>query len=217
MCDWLGRQARHSARRFGCRAWCRADRLPVYRPRRGIGRLEGDRLGALAFRRNLAAKYGATLVVDPAREDLPRIVRDETGQGADAVIEAVGPLLVTALQLVCFAGTVLQFGHDELAEPKVPLKEIVKKELTIRGGFIGRHSFPRVARIIESGELPLETIVTHSHRIFWRRAGFIPSSAWRERGNKGERVTTPARTHHSAAAAARYPPGAAPFRLDPPR
>jgi threonine dehydrogenase-like Zn-dependent dehydrogenase len=65
------------------------------------------------------------------------------------------------MQLARFGGTVLQFGHDELSEPKVPMKDIIKKELTIRGGFIGRYSFSRVARILESGELPLDVVVTH--------------------------------------------------------
>jgi threonine dehydrogenase-like Zn-dependent dehydrogenase len=114
-----------------------------------------------AFRREKAQQCGATRVVDPTKEDLAAVVRTETGEGADVVVEAVGPLLVTAMSLARFGGTVLQFGHDELAEPKVPLKEIIKKELTIRGGFIGRYSFSRVARILESGELPLDVVVTH--------------------------------------------------------
>ncbi len=114
-----------------------------------------------AYRREKAKQCGATRVVDPTKEDLAAIVREETGDGADVVVEAVGPLLVTAMHLARFAGTVLQFGHDELAEPKVPMKDIIKKELTIRGGFIGRYSFSRVARILESGALPLDVVVTH--------------------------------------------------------
>jgi len=114
-----------------------------------------------AYRRARAAECGATRLVDPNAEDLFEAVAEETGEGADFVVEAVGPMIVTALRLARFGGTVLQFGHDELAEPQVPMKEIIKKELTIRGGFIGRYSFRRVANILESGELPLETIVTH--------------------------------------------------------
>jgi threonine dehydrogenase-like Zn-dependent dehydrogenase len=114
-----------------------------------------------AFRRERAQKCGATRVVDPTKEDLAKVVREETGDCADFVVEAVGPLLVTAMQLTRFGGTVLQFGHDELVEPKVPMKDIIKKELTIRGGFIGRFSFSRVARILESGALPLDVVVTH--------------------------------------------------------
>jgi threonine dehydrogenase-like Zn-dependent dehydrogenase len=79
-----------------------------------------------AFRRERAQKCGATRVVDPTKEDLAQVVRDETGDGADFVVEAVGPLLVTAMQLDRFCGTALQFGHDELAEPKVPLKVVVE-------------------------------------------------------------------------------------------
>jgi threonine dehydrogenase-like Zn-dependent dehydrogenase len=114
-----------------------------------------------AFRREHALQCGATRVVDPTKEDLTKVVEEECPGGADVVVEAVGPLLVTAMRLARFGGTVLQFGHDELAEPTIPLKEVIKKELTIRGGFIGRHSFQRVARILESGQLPLSVVVTH--------------------------------------------------------
>ncbi|MGA2974092.1 MAG: alcohol dehydrogenase catalytic domain-containing protein [Spirochaetia bacterium] len=114
-----------------------------------------------AFRRERAVRCGATRVVDPTKEDLDKVVAEETGAGADVVVEAVGPLIVTAMRLARFAGTVLQFGHDELAEPKIPMKDIIKKELTIYGGFIGRFSFQRVARILESGQLPLDVVVTH--------------------------------------------------------
>lgn len=114
-----------------------------------------------AYRRGVAEQCGATRTVDPTAEDVHHVVSELTGEGADIVVEAVGPLFVTAMELARFGGTVLQFGHDELARPEVPLKEIIKKELTIRGGFIGRFSFERVARILESGEFAVEPVVTH--------------------------------------------------------
>ena len=114
------------------------------------------------YRRDVAPAVGATHVVNPLREDLRQIVMENTrGIGADIVIEAYGPLLVEAINLARFNGTVLQFGHDELAEPKVPLREIVKKELEIHGGFIGRFSFDKVARILEGGDMPLDKVVSH--------------------------------------------------------
>ena len=39
--------------------------------------------------------------------------------------------------------------------------ELLKKEITIYGAFIGRYSFEKAARIMESGKLPLERIVSH--------------------------------------------------------
>ncbi len=97
------------------------------------------------YRREAAMACGATLVVDPLKEDL----------------EAVGPLLPQAIKLVRTRGTVLQFGHDETVEPAIPVKEFLKKEVQILGAFIGRYSFERAAKVMESGQLPLDRIVSH--------------------------------------------------------
>jgi len=114
-----------------------------------------------AYRRQAAMDCGATLVIDPNHEDLEAMVKRELDGNADVVVEAVGPLLNQALRLVRSGGKVLQFGHDELARPAVPVGDIVRNEITIHGAFIGRFSFEKVARIIESGVLPLDRIVSH--------------------------------------------------------
>jgi threonine dehydrogenase-like Zn-dependent dehydrogenase len=114
-----------------------------------------------ANRRQAAKDCGATLVIDPNHEDLEAMVKMEFDGKADVVVEAVGPLLNQALRLVRSGGKVLQFGHDELARPAVPVGDIVRNEITIHGAFIGRFSFEKVARIIESGVLPLDRIVSH--------------------------------------------------------
>jgi threonine dehydrogenase-like Zn-dependent dehydrogenase len=113
------------------------------------------------FRRKAARECGATTVVDPRNEDLEAVVRQELPDGPNIVVEAVGPLLPQAIELVGSHGRVLQFGHDESVEPAVPVGTMLKKEVVIYGAFIGRHSFERTAAIMESGILPLETIVSH--------------------------------------------------------
>ncbi|MCZ2845219.1 MAG: alcohol dehydrogenase catalytic domain-containing protein [Candidatus Bathyarchaeota archaeon] len=113
------------------------------------------------YRRKVAIECGATLIVDPKKENLEKIVLKETGDGADVVVEAVGMLLNQTLNLVRAGGKVLQFGHDELAKPAIQVAEIVRKEITIYGAFIGKFSFEKVAKIIESGVLPLEKVVSH--------------------------------------------------------
>ncbi|MEW5815694.1 MAG: alcohol dehydrogenase catalytic domain-containing protein [Spirochaetota bacterium] len=114
-----------------------------------------------ALRRQAASQCGATRVVNPLEEDIEKVVKSETGKGADVVVEAVGPLLPLTLKLVRFGGTILQFGHDELARPPIPVGDIVRYEITIHGAFIGRFSFQKVAAILESGTLPLENIISH--------------------------------------------------------
>lgn len=113
------------------------------------------------MRRNAARECGATIVVDPNNEDLETVVKNETDGGADVVVEAVGPLLNQALSLVRKGGHVLQFGHDELARPAMQVADIVRNEITIDGAFIGRFSFEKVAKILESGVLPLDKVVSH--------------------------------------------------------
>ncbi len=114
-----------------------------------------------AYRRNKALECGADFVVNPKEENLEQYLLDKTIGGADIVVEAVGPLLPDAIRLVRSDGKVLQFGHDELANPQIHVAEIVKKELSIYGGFIGKFTFNKLAGIIESGVLPLEKIVSH--------------------------------------------------------
>ncbi len=38
---------------------------------------------------------------------------------------------------------------------------ITRRELTIRGSYIARDTFPLAVRIIESGRLPLDRLITH--------------------------------------------------------
>jgi 2-desacetyl-2-hydroxyethyl bacteriochlorophyllide A dehydrogenase len=112
-------------------------------------------------RRQAAAECGADIVVNPLKQDLEEIVARETGEGADVCIEAVGPLLPLAVRLVRAGGNVLQFGHDETVNPEIPVGEMLKKEVKIHGAFIGKYSFEKTIRIMESGKLPLEKVVSH--------------------------------------------------------
>jgi len=113
------------------------------------------------YRREKALECGADFAVNPKKQNIDEYVKGITDGGPDIVVEAVGPLLPDAIRLVHSDGRVLQFGHDELANPKIPVAEIVKKELTIYGGFIGKFTFNKVPGIIESGVLPLEKVVSH--------------------------------------------------------
>jgi threonine dehydrogenase-like Zn-dependent dehydrogenase len=113
------------------------------------------------YRRKAARNCGASLVIDPNSDNLEEIVSSETNGGADIVVEAVGPMLDQTLSLARNSGKIIHFGHDELARPAIRVGEITRKELTIYGSFIGRFCFERVARIIESGVLPLDVIVSH--------------------------------------------------------
>lgn len=113
------------------------------------------------YRRNAAIQCGADVVIDPINDNIEDKVYKWMGNGADVCIEAVGHLLPTAVRLVRAGGRILQFGHDETANPQISIGEIVKKEIAIYGSFIGKYSFEKTARIMESDKLPLENIISH--------------------------------------------------------
>ena len=69
-------------------------------------------------------------------------------------------MLVDCVYLVRPHGKVLQFGHDELARPEFPVAELLKNEIEVYGGYLGKYYMRKVAQIIESGILPLDKIVT---------------------------------------------------------
>lgn len=115
----------------------------------------------IEHRRELALKIGATRVVNPDTEDLVKIVKEETdGLGADHCVEAVASMLTDCVPLVRPHGKILQFGHDELSHPEFPVAELLKNEIEVYGGYLGKYYMRKVAQIIESGILPLDKIVT---------------------------------------------------------
>jgi threonine dehydrogenase-like Zn-dependent dehydrogenase len=114
------------------------------------------------YRREFAKKCGASLVVDPAKENLFEIVMDETKIGVDIVIDAVGNQLGSALKFVKKGGTILLFGMNESALPSVKQYDITRNEINIVGTYIAKWTFPQAVKILESGSLKnLENLITH--------------------------------------------------------
>ena len=114
-------------------------------------------------KREQALKLGATKVINPIEEDVQAVL-DAYCENVDVVIECVGNIHTQA-DAVKFAGkgaTVMYFG---LASPEesYPLKpdDVFKKELTITSSFINPYTFERAIRVLESGMIELESLITN--------------------------------------------------------
>ena len=114
-------------------------------------------------KREQALKLGATKVINPI-EEYVQAVLDAYCENVDVVIECVGNIHTQA-DAVKFAGkgaTVMYFG---LASPEesYPLKpdDVFKKELTITSSFINPYTFERAIRVLESGMIELESLITN--------------------------------------------------------
>lgn len=112
-----------------------------------------------------AVEMGADIIVNPQEQNLREAVLAETGIGADVAVECVGCLMTDAIKTVRRGGRVLLFGMNSTACCSCTQYDITREEISIIGTFISNHSFPAVIRLLESGRLPLEKLITHRIRL----------------------------------------------------
>jgi threonine dehydrogenase-like Zn-dependent dehydrogenase len=112
-------------------------------------------------RREVATRMGADVVVDPRSTDLAAAVTEHLLDGPDIVVDAVGSQLATAVEIAGRRARIVLFGLDNRARPEVGQFAITEKELSILGSYVGQDSFPDAVRLLESGRLDLEPIVSH--------------------------------------------------------
>jgi len=113
------------------------------------------------YRTKFAYESGASRVVNPLKDNLERIVKEETLIGADVVVDAVGTLFRSAMAIVRRGGRIILFGQSYQARAQVAQNDITRNELTVMGSFIARFTFPAAIKIIESKVLNLEKLITH--------------------------------------------------------
>jgi erythritol/L-threitol dehydrogenase len=112
----------------------------------------------------LAEKVGADLTVNIAQEDVVRVVQDLTdGYGADVYLEGTGhpSAVLQGLNVLRKLGTFVEYSvfKDDVTVDWSIISD--DKELDVRGAHLGPHCWPAAVRMLESGILPMDEIVTH--------------------------------------------------------
>lgn len=109
-----------------------------------------------------ARKAGAVNTINTTEENLHKRLEEITaGDGPDVIIEAVGrpQTFRAAVEEVAFTGRVVYIGYTK--EPvEYETKLFVKKELDIKGSRNSLGDFPKVIKILEQGEFPVDDVVT---------------------------------------------------------
>lgn len=113
------------------------------------------------YRSKYAKESGATRVINPLKEDLEKVVKEETVIGSDVVVDAVGALFKETMKIVRRDGKILLFGQNYKARAEIAQNDITRSELVILGNYIAKFTFPPTAKIIESKILNLEKLITH--------------------------------------------------------
>jgi (R,R)-butanediol dehydrogenase/meso-butanediol dehydrogenase/diacetyl reductase len=115
-------------------------------------------------RRGSAAALGLTGVIDPIGADVAeRLAAETNGSGADVCIECSGSQagLDASLASVKRGGTVTQTALHERPVQLDATAHLTLRDVTLKGVYCYPvTSWPRVIRMIASGRLPVERIVT---------------------------------------------------------
>jgi threonine dehydrogenase-like Zn-dependent dehydrogenase len=112
----------------------------------------------------LAEKVGADLTLNIAEQDVDQVIKDMTGgYGADVYLEGTGhPSAVPqGLNLLRKLGTFVEYSvfKDDVTVDWSIISD--DKELDVRGAHLGPYCWPAAVRMLESGMLPMDEIVTH--------------------------------------------------------
>lgn len=113
------------------------------------------------YRRNLAHELGIVHTVNPFEEDLDAAVRKLSPIGADIVVDALGTMLATAIDIARKGGHITAFGTNQTAKVEIPQYKITEKELTIQGTYITKGTMPLAVKVIENHLIPIDKLVTH--------------------------------------------------------
>ncbi len=117
----------------------------------------------VAFRRGLAEKLGADVVIDPHREDLAARVRQVAPEGVDFIIDASGEpgAVEQAIRLVRKAGTFMIFGVCPAdSQIRIDPHFLYQQEMKIIASKMPPQTLDRAARLLERGIIDFERIVT---------------------------------------------------------
>ncbi len=119
----------------------------------------------IEMRRKIAMEIGADGTIDPIHEDVRARFQALTGrEGAEVIIECVGkPAAVEqALYAADKGAMIMMFSVPSPRDTlQLPLFDVFKKELTIRGSMVNPDTHARAVALINSGRLQIKPLITH--------------------------------------------------------
>jgi Zn-dependent alcohol dehydrogenase len=162
----------------------------------GLSVVQGARLAGaarilvsdpLADRREAARSFGATDLIDPAREDVVERAHALTGIGVDYAFEAAGKgeLITVCVAATRIGGTTICVGAPPLGDalriaPAAALLAAGKRiQGTLLGGCHALRDIPRLVSLWRAGRLDLDALVTARRPLEEVNEGFADLAAGR--------------------------------------
>ncbi|MEZ5354081.1 MAG: galactitol-1-phosphate 5-dehydrogenase [Bryobacteraceae bacterium] len=110
----------------------------------------------------LAKSLGATDLLNPSRDDVPRAIQDMTGgRGADVAMDAVGATapIKTCVASVRKGGAVTLIGNIT-PSIELPLQAVVSREITLYGSCASNGEYPECIALMSSGDIQVAPIIS---------------------------------------------------------
>ena len=130
----------------------------------GVEAAEITQVDVVPERAEVAGELGARHALAVERGKIAAAVRDVSPDGFDVVVDATGDpdAVQEGVDLVRPGGKLMLFGvSPEDGRVVISPYQIFLKELTILGAKMPPLTFPAAVRILESGKIDAETIVSH--------------------------------------------------------
>lgn len=150
-----------------------------------IARLSGARVIGIDIRdsRLKFAREGGFIdyALNPNTQDIVKEISKITHDAVDVTFEAVG-IQETAdmsIDITRRDGTIFLVGLFEGPE-KIHIEKIVKKELNLSGSFTCAFSFPTAINLASSGQIDMESLITHRYPLKDISKAFYEASMYTE-------------------------------------
>lgn len=118
-------------------------------------------LETVDYRIEFVKKLGiATRVINPIKEDAKAVILEETGIGADFVLDVTGSQAVPSIDFTRKGGTVVLFGVNKRARAELAQCEITTKEVSVLGTWLANATFPKAVSIVEQKAIDVGALIT---------------------------------------------------------
>lgn len=117
-------------------------------------------------RLELAKKFGATHTINTNKEDAVKKIMEETKDGVDVAIEAVGLAATFDIcqNIIRPGGHIANIGvHGNIVD--LQIQKLWTRNITLTMGLVNTNTTPVLLKTIESGKLKPEKLITHHFKL----------------------------------------------------
>jgi alcohol dehydrogenase len=117
-------------------------------------------------RLEVAKKFGATITINPGKEDAVKKILSETKDGVDVAIEAVGmPASFDVCQrIIRPGGHIANVGvHGKSVD--LQIQDLWIKNITLTTGLVNTNTTPMLLKTVISGKIDPNQLITHHFKL----------------------------------------------------